>query len=99
MIGLHDLLEAPLAQGADRKQQQLAVRHHCGLLLAAQLAAQRLGVCLWGSYFSRIDSAAIRKPFRRGMFSRVGVVAGPALGVRGLSSTAMRDEVGRLLAT
>ena len=41
----------------------------------------------------------MRKPFRCGMFSRVGVVAGPALVVRGLSSTAMRDEVGWLLAT
>ena len=54
---------------------------------------------LWGSFFSRVDGAAMRKPFRRGMFSRVGVVAGPALAAHGLSSTTMRDEVGRLLAS
>ncbi len=54
---------------------------------------------LWGSFFSRVDGVAMRKPFRRGMFSRVGVVAGPALAAHGLSSTTMRDEVGRLLAS
>ncbi len=52
---------------------------------------------LWGSFFSRIDGAAMRRPFRRGMFSRVGVVAGPAMARVGLTSAAMRDEVGRLL--
>ena len=52
---------------------------------------------LWGSYFSRIDGAAMRRPFRRGLFSRIGVVAGPALAHEGLTSAAMRAEVGRLL--
>ncbi|HRH30321.1 MAG TPA: lysophospholipid acyltransferase family protein, partial [Aquabacterium sp.] len=34
---------------------------------------------LWGSYFSRIEGAAMSKPFRRGIFNHVGLVVGPAL--------------------
>jgi len=35
---------------------------------------------LWGSFFSRIEQgAAMVRPFRRGIFSRVGVHVGPAL--------------------
>ena len=34
---------------------------------------------LWGSYFSRIEGAAMSKPFRRGIFHHVGLVVGPAL--------------------
>ena len=35
---------------------------------------------LWGSYFSRIEGgSAMRRPLRRGLFSRVGLAAGPAL--------------------
>jgi 1-acyl-sn-glycerol-3-phosphate acyltransferase len=34
---------------------------------------------LWGSYFSRIDGAAMKSPFRRGLFSRIGLRAGAAL--------------------
>ena len=33
---------------------------------------------LWGSFFSRRDGAAMTKPFRRGLFSRIGLEAGPA---------------------
>lgn len=32
---------------------------------------------LWGSFFSRIEGAAMKKPFRRGVFSRIGLVAAP----------------------
>ncbi|MBS1191143.1 MAG: putative phospholipid/glycerol acyltransferase [Rhodocyclaceae bacterium] len=32
---------------------------------------------LWGSFFSRIEGAAMKKPFRRGTFSRIGLVAAP----------------------
>ena len=31
---------------------------------------------LWGSFFSRVDGRAMREPFRRGLFSSVGLVAG-----------------------
>ncbi len=34
---------------------------------------------LWGSYFSRVDGAAMSKPFRRGLFNPVGLVVGQAL--------------------
>ncbi len=34
---------------------------------------------LWGSYFSRIDGEAMKKPFRRGFFSRIGLRVGPAV--------------------
>ena len=31
---------------------------------------------LWGSFFSRQDGAALTRPFRRGLFSRIGLAAG-----------------------
>ena len=31
---------------------------------------------LWGSYFSRIDGAAMKTPFRRGLFSRISLLVG-----------------------
>jgi len=34
---------------------------------------------LWGSYFSRIDGAAMSKPFRRGVFNHVGLSVGEAI--------------------
>lgn len=34
---------------------------------------------LWGSYFSRIDGDAMKKPFRRGLFSPISLRAAPAL--------------------
>ncbi len=34
---------------------------------------------LWGSYFSRIDGAAMTRPFRRGMFNHVGLSVGEAI--------------------
>ncbi|WP_265946250.1 MFS transporter [Dechloromonas sp. A34] len=34
---------------------------------------------LWGSYFSRIDGAVMKKPFRRGLFSRIGLQVGSAM--------------------
>ncbi|MEO5696396.1 MAG: 1-acyl-sn-glycerol-3-phosphate acyltransferase, partial [Burkholderiaceae bacterium] len=54
---------------------------------------------LWGSYFSRIDGGAMRKPFRRGWFSRVGLVAGPALAPAGVTPAALRERVAQLLAS
>ncbi len=32
---------------------------------------------LWGSFFSRKDGPAMSKPLRRGLFSKIGLVAGP----------------------
>jgi len=32
---------------------------------------------LWGSFFSRKDGAAMTKPFRRGLFSKIAVVGEP----------------------
>ena len=52
---------------------------------------------LWGSYFSRIDGAAMSKPFRRGLFSPVGLVAGEPLAPAGVTPTGLRERVGRLL--
>ena len=54
---------------------------------------------LWGSFFSRKGGAAMSKPFRRGWWSRVGLVAGDALPPAGLTPTAMRDRVATLLAS
>ncbi|HZX33246.1 MAG TPA: MFS transporter [Rhodocyclaceae bacterium] len=34
---------------------------------------------LWGSYFSRIEGEAMKKPFRRGFFSKIGLAAAPAV--------------------
>ena len=34
---------------------------------------------LWGSFFSRRDGAAMTRPFRRGIFSRIGLEAAPAV--------------------
>jgi 1-acyl-sn-glycerol-3-phosphate acyltransferase len=34
---------------------------------------------LWGSMFSRKDGPALSRPFRRGLFSRIELVTGPAL--------------------
>jgi len=34
---------------------------------------------LWGSTFSRIDGAAMKRPLRRGLFNRIGLVVGEAI--------------------
>jgi 1-acyl-sn-glycerol-3-phosphate acyltransferase len=34
---------------------------------------------LWGSFFSRKDGPAMTRPFRRGLFSRIALVAGAAV--------------------
>ena len=54
---------------------------------------------LWGSYFSRVDGAAMRRPFRRGLFSPVGLVAGAAVPPAGVTPAALRERVARLLAS
>lgn len=52
---------------------------------------------LWGSYFSRIESGrAMVRPFRRGVWNRVELVAGPPL-PPGLAPEGMRAAVAGLL--
>jgi 1-acyl-sn-glycerol-3-phosphate acyltransferase len=53
---------------------------------------------LWGSFFSRIEGAAMSKPFRRGLFSRVGLIAGEPVPAAQVTPTLLRDRVGQLLA-
>jgi len=54
---------------------------------------------LWGSYFSRKDGAAMSRPFRRGWFSSVGLVAGDALPPAGITPASLRERVAGLLAS
>jgi 1-acyl-sn-glycerol-3-phosphate acyltransferase len=53
---------------------------------------------LWGSFFSRIEGGqAMVKPFRRGLFSRVGLNVGPALAAGEVSPQALQSRVGALM--
>jgi 1-acyl-sn-glycerol-3-phosphate acyltransferase len=52
---------------------------------------------LWGSYFSRAGGAAMSKPFRRGLFSLVGLVAGEALQPAEVTPEMLRTRVAGLL--
>jgi 1-acyl-sn-glycerol-3-phosphate acyltransferase len=52
---------------------------------------------LWGSYFSRIDGAAMSRPFRRGMFNHVGLVVGPALAPDQVTPEGLQATVQALL--
>jgi 1-acyl-sn-glycerol-3-phosphate acyltransferase len=54
---------------------------------------------LWGSYFSRVAGAAMTRPFRRGLFSRVGLRAGAPLTAAEVTPALLRERVAALLAT
>jgi 1-acyl-sn-glycerol-3-phosphate acyltransferase len=55
---------------------------------------------LWGSYFSRVDQGvAMSKPFRRGLFNRVGLVAAPALPADEVTPEGLHQQVGQMLAS
>lgn len=55
-------------------------------------------VNLWGSFFSRAEGGrAMSKPFRRGVFSRVSVVAAPPLAPEAVTPEGLRERVGGLL--
>jgi 1-acyl-sn-glycerol-3-phosphate acyltransferase len=55
---------------------------------------------LWGSFFSRAEKgAAMVKPFRRGLFSRVGLNAGMALAAGNVQPEVLRERVGELIRT
>ena len=48
---------------------------------------------LWGSFFSRRDGSAMTRPFRRGLFSKIGFVATTALAPESATPDALRDRV------
>jgi 1-acyl-sn-glycerol-3-phosphate acyltransferase len=53
---------------------------------------------LWGSYFSRAEQgSAMRKPFRRGLFSAVGLSAAAAVPAAQVTPEGLRDRVQALL--
>jgi 1-acyl-sn-glycerol-3-phosphate acyltransferase len=55
---------------------------------------------LWGSFFSRVEQGtAMVRPFRRGLFSRVGLVAGPAVPAAQVTPQGLRNRVAGLLAS
>lgn len=54
---------------------------------------------LWGSFFSRVEGGAMSRPFRRGFFSRVGLVAGTPVPAAQVSPALLRERVSGLLAT
>ena len=51
---------------------------------------------LWGSFFSRIDGKAMRRPFRRGLFSRIGLVVGVPRPATEATPERMRSDVAAL---
>jgi 1-acyl-sn-glycerol-3-phosphate acyltransferase len=52
---------------------------------------------LWGSYFSRIEGAAMSRPFRRGLFNRVGLVVGEPIAPQDVSPELLQARVQALL--
>jgi 1-acyl-sn-glycerol-3-phosphate acyltransferase len=54
---------------------------------------------LWGSFFSRAENGrAMSKPFRRGLFNRVGLIGGAPIAAAHVTPEALRSRVGELLA-
>jgi hypothetical protein len=57
---------------------------------------------LWGSFFSRAEvvegePTAINRPFRRGLFNRVGLNVGSPLAAPGVTPDGLRQRVSTLL--
>jgi 1-acyl-sn-glycerol-3-phosphate acyltransferase len=53
---------------------------------------------LWGSTFSRVENGrAMARPLRRGLFSRVGLVVGPAIEAAEVSLPGLRARISTLL--
>ena len=53
---------------------------------------------LWGSYFSRIEQGqAMVRPFRRGLFSRVGLAIGAPIDAALVTPSLLQQRVGELL--
>ncbi len=53
---------------------------------------------LWGSFFSRLGGTAMTRPFRRGLWSRVGLSAGSAVPPAQVTPDGLRERVLALLA-
>jgi 1-acyl-sn-glycerol-3-phosphate acyltransferase len=54
---------------------------------------------LWGSYFSRVEQGgAMVRPFRRGVFNRVGLNVGAAVAASAVQPELLRQRVTQLLA-
>ena len=54
---------------------------------------------LWGSYFSRVEQGgAMVRPFRRGLFNRVGLNVGAAVPPAQVQPDVLRTHVARLFA-
>jgi 1-acyl-sn-glycerol-3-phosphate acyltransferase len=54
---------------------------------------------LWGSFFSRVEQGnAMVRPFRRGIFSRVGLNVGTPVAPQDVQPELLRERVGALLA-
>jgi 1-acyl-sn-glycerol-3-phosphate acyltransferase len=53
---------------------------------------------LWGSFFSRVEGKAMTRPFRRGLFNRVGLTASEAVPPEQVTPDGLRERVARLLA-
>lgn len=51
---------------------------------------------LWGSFFSRKGGAAMTRPFRRGLFSKIGVAVGLPVGPAEASPEALQSMVATL---
>lgn len=52
---------------------------------------------LWGSTFSRIDGAAMKRPLRRGLFNRIGLVVGEAIPPEQVTPEGLQERVQALL--
>ncbi len=48
---------------------------------------------LWGSFFSRRGGAAMTRPFRRGIFSKIGFEVAPAMGPAEATPEALRERI------
>lgn len=51
---------------------------------------------LWGSFFSRKDGPAMSRPFRRGAFSRIELVAAAPVGPEAVTPEALQQQVAAL---
>ena len=51
---------------------------------------------LWGSFFSRVEGSAMTRPFRRGAFSRIALVAGAPVPAAEATPERLQAEVTRL---
>ena len=52
---------------------------------------------LWGSFFSRVDGAAMRRPFRRGIWTRIGLAVDAPVPAAEVTPRLLHDRVQRLL--